>query len=786
MPSGIPGVDLALLTQVTRHLSERRLHVYHPGSRRSAAALVLRFGDDTQRTLTEAWSTFRAATARHGYADPDVTEAEALGAASSPYGSGRSSSRFFSADASATTAAAAAAASIARDSAEGGWTRPLEFVEYLAHHRRHHRCADFVDAGAASSLQLLFLKQTNREVRRWSGQIVFPGGRRDPDDHDDFDTVCRTTYEEIGFPLQHHREFLCLGRLPDYQLHSRIVGSRGFVQARFVFLHVGDITPTVQLASHTVESVRWVPLRALTAAHVERGRVVHPLQSFVSPQDANTRLMVGELFPNTYLSFPSLLLPGTLAPSSSSATAGGTEAGGKGCSEDGGRPRTREDTSSASPGSPSWRVWGLTLRTANELLSLDSCEAFDWPFVESNSRLLQYGVFFPMYGYYELLYQFYWWRAWMTATMRLRTCEGCAAGRGETNAGDEQHPSSTLGSSRSGSRSSAPVSHLSRERQRWRRVLYGSSMERRYAVLPASAGALLRAAPATPIAEHVVGFAAALGFVVCALYTVAAVIASVGAAVGAALGVKADLHGEARRRAYYDANTPSSVVRHRRPAAGACAELWSLENATAHGDTVISAADAVAPSRETSDSCSCWPRQLRGSRVPCWRATADEAALSAELRSTAEVLHGESLIHIDSAVPQDTRRRLSTSTEMPAVKQHLTGKASAAMRPTPSDAGAVLEPLTVRPSRVTTTTDHLTTSSAISTISVDTIRECGSAEDAYEAGKELGGVGPVFTGVAVPAEHPVAAAMPADAAELRHEEELKVIMCRYRPQSTEN
>ncbi|CBZ23647.1 conserved hypothetical protein [Leishmania mexicana MHOM/GT/2001/U1103] len=769
MPSGIPGVDLALLTRVTQCFAERRLHVYHPGSRRSAAALVLRFGDETQQTLTKALSTFKAATARRGYADPDATEAEASGAASS---------RFSSA------AAFAASSSIARGPAKDGWTDPLKFFEYLAHHRRHHPCADFVDAGAPSSLQLLFLKRTNREARRWSGQIVFPGGHRDPDDHDDFDTVCRETYEEIGFPLQHHREFLCLGRLPDYQLHSRIVGNRGLVQARFVFLHVGDITPTVQVASHAVESVRWVPLRALAAAHVERGRVVHPLRSFVNPRDADTRLMVGEVFPNTYLSFPSLLLPGTPAPSSSPATTGGTEAGGKGCSEDGERSRTRGDASSASPGSPPWRVWGLTLRTANELLSLDSCQAFDWPFVESNSRLLQYGVLLPMHGYYELLYQFYWWRAWMTAKMRLRTCDDCVAARGETNAGDEQHASSTLDSSRSESRSSTLLSHLSRERQRWRRVLYGSSMERRYAVLPASADALLLAVPETPITEHVVSFAAALSFAVFVLYTVAAVIASIGAAVGAALGLKADLDREARRRAYYDANTPSSVVRHRRPAAGDSAELRSLENARAHGDTVISAADAVTPSREASDSRSWWPWPLRDNRVPCWSATADEAALSAELRSTTEVLRGGSPLHSDSAVPQDTRRRLPISAEIPAVKQHLTGKTAAAMHPISSDAGAVLESLTVSPSRVTTTTDRFATSSAISTISGDAIREHGSAEHVYETGKERRGVRPVVAGVSVPAEHLVAAAMPADVGELRHEEELKVVMRRYHPEST--
>ncbi|GET86030.1 hypothetical protein, conserved [Leishmania tarentolae] len=762
MPSGIPGVDLVLLTHVARRLAERRLHAYHPGGHRSAAALVLRFDDDTQRTLTKALSSFRAATERHGGADLDATETHTSGAASPRISSSSTS----------------AASSMTRGSTKGSFTDPLKFFEYLAHHRHHHQCSDVVDADAPSSLQLLFVKRLNMEARRWSGHVVFPGGRRDPDDHDDFDTVCRETYEEIGFPLQHHREFLCLGRLPDYRLHSRIVDSRGFVQARFVFLHVGDITPTVQLASHEVESVRWVPLRGLREAHVERGRVAHPLQSFVNPQAVDTRLLVREMFPNTYVSFPSLLLPGTPAPSSSPAAAGETEGGRKGCREDGERARTPEDARSASAESPLWRIWGLTLRTANELLSLDCGQTLDWPLVESNSSLLQYGIILPVHGYYELLYQLYRGRAWITATMRLRDCDDCVADR-ETNTSDEQQTSRTFDCSRSGSLLSTPLSHRSRERQRWRRVLYGSAVERRYAVLPVSADALLLAVPETPTPEHVASFAVALGFVAFVLYTMAAVISSVCAAVGAALGLKADLDSEARRRAYYDANTPSSMVRHRRPAAGHGAELRSPERLMEDSDAAVSAADAAALSCESINALSGWPRQARDNAAPCSRAIVDEAGLSAELHRTTEILHGEPLLSSDSVAPQDARRQLPSSTDTPAMMQPLTSKASATMHPKLPEADAGLAILAVSPSRATVTTNRLSISPAISVLSAG-----GSTEEVSEAEKERHHSRPMSIDVAAPAENLVAAAMPADALELRHEEELKAVMRRYRPQST--
>ncbi|CAJ1005849.1 putative NUDIX domain containing protein [Leishmania naiffi] len=775
MPSGIPSVDLALLTHVTQRLAECRLHAYRPGSHRSAAALVLRFDDDTQRTLTRELSTFRAATARRACAGSDLTETKASGAASSSRGGGLSSSFFSSAATSA-----ASSASLSRDLTRDGRTEPLEFFRYLEHHHHfHHHSVDFVDTDAPSSLQLLFLKRRNMEARWWSGQIVFPGGRRDPDDDDDFDTVCRGTYEKIGFPLHHHREFLCLGRLPDYRLHGRLGSSRSFVQARFVFLHVGDITPTVQLAAHEVESARWVPLRVLTAAHVRRGRVVHPLQSFVNLQDADARLLLGEVFPNTFLSFSSSLLPGipVLSSSSSSSpptTADGTEADRNGCRDDRGRSRTREDASSASPQSPPWHVWGLTLRTANELLALGNRQAFDWPLVESNSRLLQYGVLFPIHGYYELLYQLYWWRTWLLAKMRLRRRGASVSGRCEASTSDEQHSSRALNGLRSESLLSKPLSPLSREQQWWRCVRCDSSMERRYAVLPASADALLLAVPETPATVHVVSFAALLSIVVVVLYTVATVIVSACAAAGAALGLEVTLNREARRRA-----------------ASGAADLGSPENAAAGSSAVSSAVDDAAPYGELGISRSWWPRWLRDDRPPHWGTTAEEAVLSAELRSSTEALHEEPYLRGESAMPPEMMDWARVAAEMAAVPQQLTGEALTGMHPTPSDAGVGAETRTVSPSQATMTPPHphLTTFSANSTAS-GTHRERGSVGDEWATGKWRGEVRPATVGVAVPAEIDAAAAAAAVAAEdvsaLGYNEELEAILHRYRPEVSAN
>ncbi|KPA74360.1 hypothetical protein ABB37_09339 [Leptomonas pyrrhocoris] len=476
MPPGLPGVDVKFLANVVGCLSERRLHAYCPGTRRSAAALVLRFDEATQHTLRAAVSSFRAASRRQTRKEGSHGDWSASSLAS-------------------TTA-----------TNSGGNARldPVEFLRYL---QDHHR---YVDPDAPSTLQLLFLKRADVEASRWSGRVAFPGGRRDPDDADDFQTVCRATHDELGLPLQYTEEFLCLGRLPDYALYSRVVRSAGVVQARFVFLHVGAMTPTVHIATHEVASVRWMPLHRLTAAHMEHGCVVHPLQSFLRPQDADYRLLLTEVFPNTYLTFPSVSLPRVEGEECGDVHA-----------EDG-----RDDGASWS--SRTWRVWGLTLRSANELLALDKRQPFDWPLVESNSRVLRYCVLHPFHGYYELLYQLYYGRAWLRA--RVRQCLP---------------------------RSSVPATINGRDvMESDRRVLHGAAMELRYAVLPVAADALLFAAPDPPVLSHVLCVLVVAAAVTFAFYLVASALACLFATVGLAFGVEAALAREERSRAYYTVNVP--------------------------------------------------------------------------------------------------------------------------------------------------------------------------------------------------------------------------------------
>jgi 8-oxo-dGTP pyrophosphatase MutT (NUDIX family) len=53
----------------------------------------------------------------------------------------------------------------------------------------------------ANDLAALFIKRAARAGDPWSGQVAFPGGRRDPDDADLLATAMRETREEIGVDL---------------------------------------------------------------------------------------------------------------------------------------------------------------------------------------------------------------------------------------------------------------------------------------------------------------------------------------------------------------------------------------------------------------------------------------------------------------------------------------------------------------------------------------------------------------------------------------------------------
>jgi 8-oxo-dGTP pyrophosphatase MutT (NUDIX family) len=59
--------------------------------------------------------------------------------------------------------------------------------------------------------ELLFIERAHKQGDPWSGQMAFPGGRRDPRDPDSAATAARETLEEVGLPLS-----APFGRLDDF------------------------------------------------------------------------------------------------------------------------------------------------------------------------------------------------------------------------------------------------------------------------------------------------------------------------------------------------------------------------------------------------------------------------------------------------------------------------------------------------------------------------------------------------------------------------------------------
>ena len=58
--------------------------------------------------------------------------------------------------------------------------------------------------GAGNSLDMLLMKRAAMASDPWSGQMAFPGGRRDDSDATLLDTARRETHEELGVELPDH------------------------------------------------------------------------------------------------------------------------------------------------------------------------------------------------------------------------------------------------------------------------------------------------------------------------------------------------------------------------------------------------------------------------------------------------------------------------------------------------------------------------------------------------------------------------------------------------------
>ena len=112
---------------------------------------------------------------------------------------------------------------------------------------------------AEAGLELLFIRRAEHEKDPWSGQMGFPGGRREPRDADLAATAVRETREETGLDLAGAGERL--GALDEV-----VALARGrpvdLVIAPFVFRLRRRLDGA---PSHEVVSLHWLPLERLLA-----------------------------------------------------------------------------------------------------------------------------------------------------------------------------------------------------------------------------------------------------------------------------------------------------------------------------------------------------------------------------------------------------------------------------------------------------------------------------------------------------------------------------------------
>jgi len=132
-----------------------------------------------------------------------------------------------------------------------------------------------IDRAEAPSV---LLTQRSAKLRTHSGQIAFPGGRIDPEDHDAEHAAMRECEEETGIGPEHVE---IVGRLPDYMAGSgfRITPVLSVLRPDF----------TVVPNPHEVEAVFEVPLAFLmdAANHAQGSRIVggHLRHYFEMPYD---------------------------------------------------------------------------------------------------------------------------------------------------------------------------------------------------------------------------------------------------------------------------------------------------------------------------------------------------------------------------------------------------------------------------------------------------------------------------------------------------------------------
>ncbi len=105
-----------------------------------------------------------------------------------------------------------------------------------------------------SQLQFLMMQRSVHEGDPWSGQMAFPGGKKDVDDAHITETAQREAYEEMGIP---HHGIERIGRLSDILARPYRALKNPMVVSPLLFKQLEDFKPQT---NEEVADWLWLPV----------------------------------------------------------------------------------------------------------------------------------------------------------------------------------------------------------------------------------------------------------------------------------------------------------------------------------------------------------------------------------------------------------------------------------------------------------------------------------------------------------------------------------------------
>ncbi len=126
----------------------------------------------------------------------------------------------------------------------------------------HHAAVAVVFRRGTDDLEILFIRRSEHELDPWSGQIAFPGGRKDEADADLVATARRETEEELGLKLGAGTPSILIGKLDQLQARVRAKKLQLIIHP-IAWMWTEAEAPVLAPSDDEVAEAFWVPINVL-------------------------------------------------------------------------------------------------------------------------------------------------------------------------------------------------------------------------------------------------------------------------------------------------------------------------------------------------------------------------------------------------------------------------------------------------------------------------------------------------------------------------------------------